>query len=367
MNKKNVKSKDDSKDSKSSSKDVSKDSKDDNKDLKSSSKDVLKNDVPALEVINFTKHYRGRPLPAVSNLSFKVYPGEFHGFIGANGAGKTTSIKSIIGAYAKFKGEVKIFGIQNSKIDAKKELGYIPEAANFPKKFSTLQYIKYMSYLSGLSKKDAKKYAINKLKELGLESVMKKSPNSFSSGQKKKVLLAQALVHNPKILIMDEPAANLDPQARFEFFDNLKELQQQKKAIFISSHILAELDKFVDSVTIVDGGKIVYTGSVAELTRNEEMVYRIQTENAEITKEYLESKNIEFSIDQKSKINVILAKMLNRENIFDFQKFVVENNIILDEFKNNVVSLEEVYEHFVRYGSIDTPNSKVEKRSQKNA
>lgn len=215
-----------------------------------------------VQVINLSKKYNKKSNNVIDNLNFEIKSGEFHAFIGANGAGKTTTIKAIVGAYAKFDGKIIIDGFPNYTSIAKERIGYIAEKAVFPKNLNTLEYLATMAILSGISKKEAFKLAENKLKELNMKNLYKKNPNNFSSGQKKKVLLAQALINNPKILIMDEPAANLDPIARIELFDLLKQLQSKGVSIFISSHILAELDKYADHVTILDGGKIVYTGKI---------------------------------------------------------------------------------------------------------
>lgn len=215
-----------------------------------------------VQVINLSKKYNKKSNNVIDNLNFEIKSGEFHAFIGANGAGKTTTIKAIVGAYAKFDGKIIIDGFSNYTSIAKERIGYIAEKAVFPKNLNTLEYLATMAILSGISKKEAFKLAENKLKELNMENLYKKNPNNFSSGQKKKVLLTQALINNPKILIMDEPAANLDPIARIELFDLLKQLQSKGVSIFISSHILAELDKYADHVTILDGGKIVYTGKI---------------------------------------------------------------------------------------------------------
>ena len=315
---------------------------------------------PSLEVENFTKRYRGSKTPAVENINFKVMPGEFHGFIGANGAGKTTTIKSLIGAYAKFDGSVKMFGHKHSSLEAKRHIGYIPEAAKFPKGMSTLSYITYMSYLSGMSMSKAKKYAKEKLVELGLEKVMKRSPNTFSSGQKKKVLLAQALVHNPDIIIMDEPAANLDPKARFEFFQDLKTLQKQGKSIFISSHILAELDKFVDSLTIVDGGKIVFTGSMKSATDNPELEYFIKGETEKDNKIIIAVAE-KLEIKYKQEDGGFVFFMVERKNIIKVMEYFAKAKIAIDTFKNRKMSLEEVYKKYVVLGSRETGVGKVSK------
>lgn len=230
--------------------------------------DVKISGEPIVSIENLTKHYKGRTNPAINNISFNIYPGQFHAFIGANGAGKTTTIKSIISAYSnkKYKGEIKINGCLNFTANGKSVLGYIPEEAKFPKKMSTKNYLINMACLSGLSSKDAKQKVNTILTNLGLTDLANKCPDSFSSGQKKKILLAQALIHDPKVLIMDEPAANLDPLARDELFENLINLQKEGKAIFLSSHILDEIGKYATYVTILDGGSIVYDGSIDKNT-----------------------------------------------------------------------------------------------------
>lgn len=225
-----------------------------------------------VSVSNLTKHYKKRPFPAVDDISFNIRKGEFHVFIGANGAGKTTTIKAIIGAYARYSGEILIEGYKNSSISAKRRVGYVPEVAIFPKEFTTRNYLESMSLMSGLSRSEAKKFTTEKLTELNMLNLQNKKPSSFSSGQKKKILLAQAMVHNPDILIMDEPAANLDPLARSELFEVLENYKKQGKAIFISSHILSEVGKYADTATILDGGKIVFHGRL-DGTQNLEELY----------------------------------------------------------------------------------------------
>lgn len=215
-----------------------------------------------LEVIGLTKQYKGRAKPAVENISFKLRKNQFHVFVGANGAGKTTTIKALVGAYANWEGKILINGKENHTTEAKKYIGYIPEHPAFPKGLSAKQYLIVMAMMSGIAKKQATIFADRTLLELNMQKLAKHSPLTFSSGQQKKILLAQALVHNPDILIMDEPAANLDPIARHEFYSLTRYLQQRGKTIFLSSHILAEVGKYANYVTILDGGKIVYSGDL---------------------------------------------------------------------------------------------------------
>ncbi len=219
---------------------------------------------PIVVVDHFTKLYSGRTVPAVNNISFNIYPGDFHAFIGANGAGKTTTIKAIIGAYSKSKyhGSITIAGNDNQTVNAKRLIGYIPENANFPKKMNTRNYLISMAMLAGYTSSEAKIKATKIINSLGMSAFEKKRPITFSSGQKKKILLAQALLSDPEVLIMDEPAANLDPLAREDLFETLLSLQKKGKAIFISSHILDEVDRYATCATILDGGRVVFDGKL---------------------------------------------------------------------------------------------------------
>ncbi|BAC44147.1 ATP-binding cassette domain-containing protein [Malacoplasma penetrans] len=231
-----------------------KNKKQDNKDIDHNEREVV------LEVINLTKHYPRREKPAIKDLNFKLRKNQFHVFIGANGAGKTTTIKALVGAYAKWEGLILINGKENTKTVSKLNVGYIPEKSVFPKNMSTKQYLVSMAMMSGIKKELATEFANKTLLELNMQNMANKNPNTFSSGQQKKILLSQALVHNPDILIMDEPTANLDPISRNEFYTLTKKLQEQGKTIFVSSHILSEVEKYADYVTILDGGRIVYSG-----------------------------------------------------------------------------------------------------------
>ena len=228
-----------------------------------------------VSVKNFTKKYPKTDRPAVDDLSFEIREGQFHAFIGANGAGKTTTMKALVGAYArpKWKGQITIGGYDNQDARAKAKIGYVPEKAVFPNNFTTKQYLENTARLSGLSNQKAKEFCAKTLADFKMEKLANKRPEKFSSGQKKKILCAQALCHNPDVLILDEPAANLDPIARFELFEMLKQIQAQGKSIFISSHILAEVGQYANYATILDGGKIVYSGPLTKRT-NLEKLYR---------------------------------------------------------------------------------------------
>ncbi|MDC4163070.1 ABC transporter ATP-binding protein [Mycoplasma bradburyae] len=214
---------------------------------------------PIIEVKNFTKKYKGDFL-AVNNISFQVQPGQFHCFIGSNGSGKTTTIKSIINANVEFDGSILINGHLNNSIYAKKLIGYIPETSIFPTNFNVDKFLYGFALLSGYSKEEAKQRKNKVAKDLNIEHLLNKNPNNLSSGQKKKIMLAQCLIDESQVIIMDEPTTNLDPLARKELLEILSDLVKNKKTIFISTHNLSEMSKYADSVTIIEKGHLIYSG-----------------------------------------------------------------------------------------------------------
>lgn len=310
---------------------------------------------PILYVRNLTKYYKSKKTPTISALNFNVYPGEFHAFIGANGAGKTTTIKCLITSYYNWSGTILINGKKNETEAAKKNIGYIPEKASFPECFSTFSYLKWMVMLSGLKEKEASELVTKQLKDLKMWNLRQRSPNTFSSGQKKKILLAQSLVHDPDIIVMDEPVANLDPKARIEFFDTLLELRKQGKAIFVSSHVLAELDIYADSLTILDGGKIIYSGKKQELLEkynvNEYLIRVSQKDNNKLL-DIAKRMKISSSYDEEKKCNIF--KIVKISDVTKLQKTLISKNIYVDLFQRNYPSLNDIYEDMIIFCSTDT-------------
>lgn len=309
---------------------------------------------PILFVENLCKKYPHKKKLTINNISFNVYPGQFHAFIGANGAGKTTTIKSLIGAYARWTGTILINGKKNTSIEAKNDLGYIPENARFPKRMSCYSYLVWMAKLSGLKNIQAKRFAITRLNELNMWNLRRKNPNLFSSGQKKKILLAQALINNPKILIMDEPAANLDPKARLDLYETLSKLAQKGKAIFISSHVLAELDKYANAATILDGGQIVFTGSTKELFekyKNDKI--QINVSNNQKMNLFLKDNGFVYEFDEfNNKFILDIKNQEQEKKLFNF--FKSNDSIELLSFNKSINHLDDIYKKLVKYGSVDT-------------
>lgn len=293
----------------------------------------------AIYIKDFTKKFK--KFKAVDNVTIKVKKGTIHGFIGPNGSGKTTTIKCLISAMVPTSGELLIHGQDSWTVAAKKHVGYIPEAARFPRKISAYDYLVSMAQISGISVKDAKLRAEKILRDLNLWEKRKNNPNAYSSGMKKKVLLAQSLLNNPDVLILDEPAANLDPTARTELFSELKKLREQGKSVFISSHILSELQTIADEITILNYSKVVFQGTVNQ----SEYKYQIITTNNKKFKEFLLEKKFNVEVDEEYLLVGISKK--TEEDLNKIIALALKEKITITFLKPYVVDLQEMYEKIV--------------------
>jgi ABC-2 type transport system ATP-binding protein len=197
----------------------------------------------ALEIKNLKKNIDGEKI--LNNISFFVPVGKLCAFIGHNGAGKTTTIKSILSLYQYDSGEIYIYGINSKKIMSHKLIGYIPEKENFPK-VKAYKFLMMMASLYAVPKAVAHQRIQYYERIFGLRNRLHLNLNNMSSGQKKKIMIIQSLLHDPKLLIMDEPTENLDPDTRETFYKLIKKLIKLNKTVFISTHNLDEIQNFTD-------------------------------------------------------------------------------------------------------------------------
>ena len=208
----------------------------------------------SLEVININKSYDG--LKALNNISFKLKKGEIVGFLGPNGAGKSTLMKIITSFINQDSGEVIISSV-NKDVDTiltKSKIGYLSE--NNPL-YNDMKVVEYLNFISQLYKlKNSKKRILLVSKQIGLEKVMNQEINSLSKGFKQRVGIAAALVHDPEILLLDEPTTGLDPNQLVEIRQLIKEIGK-KKIILLSTHIMQEIPKICNRVIVINNGNIV--------------------------------------------------------------------------------------------------------------
>jgi len=220
-----------------------------------------------LEVTNLCKRYRG--ISSIEDINFRIRAGEIVGYLGPNGSGKSTTVKIITGLLRPNEGSVLFEGkdIREDMVGFRSTLGYVPEEAHVYTYLSGLEYLQLVGRLRGLGERDIERKATQMLKLLGLES-WRYSPISFySKGMKQRVLIAAALMHNPKLLVFDEPLSGLDVVSARLFKDLLQELAGQGKAILYISHVLEVVEQVCDRVIVIAKGKILADAAPAELAK----------------------------------------------------------------------------------------------------
>jgi len=219
-----------------------------------------------LELENVSKSYRG--IPAISNVSFRVNAGEVVGYLGANGSGKSTTVKIITGLLQPNEGRV-LFQSNNMRDDLvsfRAALGYVPEEAHLYTYLSGIEYLQLVARLRGLREREIQIKATRLLRLLGLESWRHSPISMYSKGMKQRVLIAAALMHDPKLLIFDEPLSGLDVLSSRLFKDLLLELTAAGKAILYISHVLEVVEQVCDRVVVIAKGKILADASPSDLT-----------------------------------------------------------------------------------------------------
>lgn len=220
-----------------------------------------------LEVNHLTKRYRG--IASIEDINFRIQPGEIVGYLGPNGSGKSTTVKIITGLLQPNEGSVLFEGrdIREDMVRFRSSLGYVPEEAHVYTYLSGLEYLQLVGRLRGLEEQIIERKANQMLKLLSLES-WRYSPISFySKGMKQRVLIAAALMHNPKLLIFDEPLSGLDVVSARLFKDLLQELAAEGKAILYISHVLEVVEQVCDRVIVIAKGKILADAPPAELAK----------------------------------------------------------------------------------------------------
>lgn len=228
--------------------------------------------MPAIKTENLTKVYSKNHLGRVTkslgieDVTFSIEPGEIFGLLGLNGAGKTTTIKLILGLLKPTSGTVKVSGLSVPSTEILKHIGYLPEVPYFYKYLTASEILEFYGRLSGVS--DISKRVGEMLDFVGLESVRNKRLAEFSKGMLQRIGIAQSLLHNPDILIFDEPVSGLDPLAIQEMRRLLLALKAEGKTIFLSSHLISEVEKVCDRVGILAKGRLVQTLAQAEWARD---------------------------------------------------------------------------------------------------
>lgn len=218
-----------------------------------------------LEVRDLTKTYGDKM--AVDGLSLTVAPGEIHGFIGHNGSGKTTTIRAVVGVMAFDFGEVLIDGlsVREKPVACKAHTAYIPDNPDLYEYVTGIQYLSYLADIFRVSVADREERIVALAGDFGIMDSLGNLIGSYSHGMRQKLALIGAFLHDPRLLVLDEPFVGLDPQASYRLKELMRDLCDRGSAIFFSTHVLDVAEKLCDRVTIIKQGRLVASGTVGEV------------------------------------------------------------------------------------------------------
>jgi ABC-2 type transport system ATP-binding protein len=225
--------------------------------------------VPALEFQNVSKIYRrwlgGQQVAALSQVSFSVAEGEVCAFLGPNGAGKTTSISILMGFLYADWGRIRVLGFEPGSVHAKKRIGFVPENFAFYKHLNAEKLLQFHAKLAGVAEEKRVALIRDLIAKVGLSGYDKLKIGRYSRGMVQRLGIAQSLLGDPELLILDEPTSGLDPSGRKEVRDLVLSLKAAGKTIFLSSHLLSEVEQICDQAVIIDRGRVVRAGTMNTL------------------------------------------------------------------------------------------------------
>jgi ABC-2 type transport system ATP-binding protein len=295
-----------------------------------------------------TKRYG--PQKAVDDISFTVKTGEVLGFLGPNGAGKTTTMKAITGYLAPDSGDIQIGGIsvRENPDDVKKYIGYLPETNPLYMDMGVIDYLRFTAEIHNIPEKNIRARILLMIKTCGLEGEKHKRIGELSKGYRQRVGLAQALIHDPAVLVLDEPTSGLDPNQIAEIRDLIRRIGREKTVI-LSSHILAEVEATCDRILIIHKGRIVANGTARDL--------RKQAQGREVLRVAVEgvSRDTIFKALQMVDTIALVDPVSGRDDLFEIQSregtsskrnifsLCVANNWFLTELSPVETRLEDVF------------------------
>lgn len=302
---------------------------------------------------NLTKRFGN--FQALSDISLDIREGEIFGYIGPNGAGKTTTIKILVGLISNFQGEVSIGGYQlpQRKEEAHKLLGYLPQNVAFQEWHTINQALRTFGKLSGLIDTQVEEKIPQVLELLGLLEVRHKKITQLSGGMNQKVGLAQALLHEPKLLVLDEPLGGLDPYSRYQFKEIIRKLRQKGTTIIFSSHILSDVQDVADRIGIINRGRIKKIGTLDDLKarfKTKKTVEVLLVSKTEKLNGLSKIKNV-IGVDQLSPSKVLVNLEANADEaqaVFDIAEYIVKLKIPIRGINVLEPSLDQIYLNYVQ-------------------
>ena len=289
----------------------------------------------ALSITNLSKSYKN--LKAVDNVSFEIEQGDFFGFLGPNGAGKTTTINCIVGLANFSNGGIKVFGkdIKNDYREARRLIGLAPQEYNFDPYLKIEDVLVYQAGYYGIKKKDVMPRVKELLEQFKLDGKADVDFRKLSGGMKRRLALARALVHHPKLLILDEPTAGVDVELRLELHEYLKKINKEGTTILLTSHYIEEVEKLCNKVAIINDGKLIANDSTKKLMQD------LDSGHTEITLDKkIKAKNIEHVEFNEDKV-IVWNK--GKDKLKDVFKYIQLQKATITNVKNVKDSLQDIF------------------------
>ena len=301
----------------------------------------------ALEVFDLRKTYSNK-LEALKGIDLQVEPGEFFALLGPNGAGKSTLISIVSSLINKTSGQIDIFGIslEHNPREAKRYIGLVPQEFNFNVFEPVIEIVVNQAGYYGIKSGEARRRAEKYLKQLDLWDKRREIPRRLSGGMKRRLMIVRALVHEPRLLILDEPSAGVDTEFRRSMWQFLKEINKSGTTIILTTHYLEEAESLCEKVAIIDGGKIVEHGAVSELIAKAEcqtFVFDVSTNPTKFAAALKNDLLVVVRNDRQIEIEITEASTLR--NAFElFSK----HNIEIRSMRSKYNRLEELFLNLVK-------------------
>jgi ABC-2 type transport system ATP-binding protein len=310
---------------------------------------------PVIQVRDLKKTYRSgllrrRKVEALRSVSLEIPKGQIYGLLGPNGAGKTTLIKILLGIVRKTSGVANVLGLTAGQIAARRRIGYLPENHRIPSHLTGNTALEYYGCLSGLTVGEVRRRTPELLDQVGLRGREKDRVSGYSKGMQQRLGLAQAMLHRPDLIILDEPTDGVDPGGRKEIRDVLRGLADNGTSIFLNSHLLQEIELICENVAILTGGSVRRTGSIRELTEaigESPMVFRLATDrlSAEPCFAGVAVSKIE---DPAKDVLDIHAVITEQQRVDDLVDRLRTANISLLSMNRRDMTLEEAFMRIVK-------------------
>jgi len=292
-----------------------------------------------IETTNLAKRYGD--LTAVDGIDLTVEAGSIHGFVGPNGAGKTTTMQMLVGLVSPTEGEALIDGAPAGSIEANATIGYSPQEPALEEGMTGRSYLHYMGKMAGLDD-DLEERTEAVLAWIDMDDAADQPIGEYSGGMQRRISLAQAMIHEPDLLILDEPTAALDPSGRMAIIESLEDLTEEGVTVFVSSHVLAELEQFIDTVSILRDGTLVETGPVDDIeTGGSGQAFAVETDDDDRLAALLDERSW---VTEVTREDDILAVRTDQPDEFrsELQQLLADEGILLQSLQETG-GLEEAF------------------------